>query len=58
LATTAALAEEVPDDIVFISESGIKTPKDAAFVSKTGADGIVVGPELADLKVVRPAPIH
>jgi len=52
LATTAALAEEVPDDIVFISESGIKTPKDAAFVSKTGADGILVGESLMRAAVI------
>ncbi|HCN76142.1 MAG TPA: indole-3-glycerol phosphate synthase TrpC, partial [Verrucomicrobiales bacterium] len=37
LATTEALAEEVPDDIILVSESGIKTPADAARLAEAGA---------------------
>jgi len=46
LATTEALAEEVPDDVILISESGIRGPEDAMRVSRTGADGILVGESL------------
>ncbi len=43
LATTEILAEEVPEDIILISESGIKTVADAERVALAGADGILVG---------------
>jgi indole-3-glycerol phosphate synthase len=46
LATTETLAEEVPDDIVLVSESGIKTPEDAARVAAAGADALLVGESL------------
>ncbi len=46
LRTTEALAEEVPDGIVFISESGIKTPEDARLVEGWGADAVLVGESL------------
>lgn len=46
LATTEALAEEVPDDIVLVSESGIKTPADAARLAAAGADALLVGETL------------
>ena len=46
LATTEALAEEVPEDIVLVSESGIKTPEDAARLAAAGADALLVGETL------------
>jgi indole-3-glycerol phosphate synthase len=46
LAATETLAEEVPDDIVLVSESGIKTPEDAARVAAAGADALLVGESL------------
>lgn len=46
LATTEALAEEVPEDIVLVSESGIKTPADAARLAAAGADALLVGETL------------
>ncbi|HCN27206.1 MAG TPA: indole-3-glycerol phosphate synthase TrpC [Verrucomicrobiales bacterium] len=60
LATTEALAEEVPDDIILVSESGIKTPADAARLAEAGADALLVGETLmrsanilADLPALR-----
>ena len=46
LAATEELAEEVPDDIVLVSESGIKTVDDAKRVAAAGADAILVGETL------------
>jgi indole-3-glycerol phosphate synthase len=46
LATTEILAEEVPDDVILISESGIKSVADAERVALAGADGILVGETL------------
>ena len=46
LATTEALAEEVPDDIVLVSESGIKSIEDAQRVAAAGADALLVGETL------------
>ncbi|MCB1209365.1 MAG: indole-3-glycerol phosphate synthase TrpC [Verrucomicrobiales bacterium] len=46
LAATEALAEEVPEDIILVSESGIKTPEDAARVAAAGADALLVGETL------------
>jgi indole-3-glycerol phosphate synthase len=46
LATTETLAEEVPDDIILVSESGIKTPADAQRVADCGADALLVGETL------------
>lgn len=46
MATTEALAEEVPDDILLVSESGIKTPADAARLADAGADALLVGETL------------
>ncbi len=46
LATTEALAEDVPDDIVLVSESGIKTIEDARRVAACGADALLVGETL------------
>ena len=46
LATTEELCRDVPDEIVFVSESGIKTPRDAARVKACGVDAILVGEAL------------
>ena len=46
LGTTARLSEEIPDGLIFISESGIKTPADARQVFEAGANGILVGESL------------
>lgn len=46
LATTEELAEEVPDDIILVSESGIRTVEDAARLARAGADALLVGETL------------
>lgn len=46
LATTEALAEEVPDDVILVSESGIKSVDDAARLAIAGADALLVGETL------------
>jgi indole-3-glycerol phosphate synthase len=46
LATTEALAEEVPDDVVLVSEAGNKTPADALRALEAGASAILVGEAL------------
>lgn len=46
LATTEVIAEEVPDDIILVSESGIKTVEDAQRVAACGADALLVGETL------------
>ena len=46
LATTEELAEEIPDDIVLVSESGIKTPADALRLANAGADSLLIGETL------------
>ena len=46
LATTEALAEEVPDDVLLVSESGIKTPADAMRVLEAGANAVLIGEAL------------
>ncbi|MCA1962644.1 MAG: indole-3-glycerol phosphate synthase TrpC [Prosthecobacter sp.] len=46
LATTEALAEEVPDDIILVAESGIKTVEDAERLARCGADALLVGETL------------
>ncbi|MBK8090487.1 MAG: indole-3-glycerol phosphate synthase TrpC [Verrucomicrobiaceae bacterium] len=46
LGTTEQLAEEVPDDIILVAESGIKTPQDAARLAEAGADALLVGETL------------
>ena len=46
LKNTEAISEEVPEDILFVSESGIKTPQDASLVASWGADAVLVGETL------------
>jgi indole-3-glycerol phosphate synthase len=46
LAVTEKLCREVPDEIVLVSESGIRTPADVARIKSFGADAILVGETL------------
>jgi indole-3-glycerol phosphate synthase len=46
LATTELLAEEVPAEVLLISESGIKTGEDARRVQAAGANVLLVGESL------------
>ena len=46
LAVTEKLCRDVPDEIVLISESGIKTLRDVARVKACGVDAILVGEAL------------
>jgi indole-3-glycerol phosphate synthase len=46
MATTERLAEEVPDDVILVSESGIKTHEDALRALQAGANAILVGETL------------
>jgi indole-3-glycerol phosphate synthase len=46
LAVTEELCREVPDEIVLVSESGIKTPQDTARVKACGVDAVLVGEAL------------
>src|SRR5947209_7668316 len=43
LAVTEELCRDVPDEVVLVSESGIKTPRDVARVKACGVDAILVG---------------
>ena len=43
LHTTEELSEEVPEDFILVSESGIKTPAEARQVYEWGANAILVG---------------
>jgi indole-3-glycerol phosphate synthase len=46
LATTERLAEEVPDDVLLVSESGIKSLEDARRVLEAGANAVLIGEAL------------
>lgn len=46
LATTEELADEVPDDVLLVSESGIKSPEDAMRVLEAGANAVLIGETL------------
>jgi len=46
LAVTEQLAEEVPDGVLLVSESGIKTREDTQRVFEAGANAILVGEAL------------
>ena len=46
LITTEELAEEVPDDVTLISESGLRNTADAQRVLEAGSNGILIGETL------------
>lgn len=46
LATTEALVDEVPEDVLLVSESGIKTLTDAQRVLDAGANAVLIGESL------------
>ena len=46
LDTTAQLADEVPDHVILVSESGIKNPGDAQKVLDSGANAVLIGESL------------
>ena len=46
MATTERLAEEVPDDVILVSESGIKSPADAMRALEAGANAVLIGEAL------------
>lgn len=46
LSTSRDLAEEIPNDAVAISESGIKTAEDAAFLRSQGINAMLIGETL------------
>ena len=46
MATTERLAEEVPDDVILVSESGIKTHEDALRALNAGANALLIGETL------------
>jgi indole-3-glycerol phosphate synthase len=46
MATTERLAEEVPDDVLLVSESGIKTHDDALRALNAGANAVLIGETL------------
>ena len=46
LATTEQLAEEVPDDVLLVSESGIKSLEDAQRILDAGANAVLIGEAL------------
>lgn len=46
LATTQALSEEVPEGMILVSESGIKTVQDARQVWAWGANAVLIGESL------------
>jgi indole-3-glycerol phosphate synthase len=52
LATTEALSEEIPNDTVAISESGIKTAEDVRRVRACGINAVLVGETLMRAKNV------
>lgn len=46
MATTELLADEVPDEVLLVSESGIKTHDDALRALKAGANAVLIGETL------------
>jgi len=52
LATTEELAEEIPNDVVGVSESGIKTAEDVRRVRAAGINAVLVGETLMRAKNV------
>jgi indole-3-glycerol phosphate synthase len=46
LAVTEKLSEEVPKEIVLVSESGIRTAEDLARIKACGVDAVLIGEAL------------
>jgi indole-3-glycerol phosphate synthase len=46
LDVTKRLRRKIPENIVVVSESGIRTPEDFAFIMSCGVDAVLVGTEL------------
>src|SRR3954469_24205461 len=46
LSVTETLSEQVPDEIVLVSESGIKTAEDLARIKACGVDAVLIGEAL------------
>ena len=46
LGVTEGLCREIPDEVILVSESGIKTPNDVARVRACGVDAILIGEAL------------
>ncbi len=46
LTVTEKLCRDIPDEIILVSESGIKTPQDVARVKACGVDAVLVGEAL------------
>ena len=46
LSNSARLRELVPPECVFVAESGVRTPEDAAILRKIGADAVLMGEAL------------
>jgi indole-3-glycerol phosphate synthase len=46
LMTTGKLAEEVPSEVILVSESGLKSPEDAQLVLDYGANAVLIGEAL------------
>lgn len=46
MSTTEILAEEVPDDVILVSESGIKTHEDGLRALRAGASSLLIGETL------------
>ena len=46
LGVTEKLCRDMPDEVVLVSESGIKTPRDVARVKACGVDAVLVGEAL------------
>ncbi len=50
LKTTAKLAQYVPSDVILVSESGIKSPEDAKYLSCFGVDALLIGTSIMGVK--------
>ena len=46
ISNSARLRELVPNDVLFVAESGIKTPQDVEALRQAGADAVLVGETL------------
>jgi indole-3-glycerol phosphate synthase len=46
LATTERLADEVSDEVILVSESGLRTPLDAQRALDAGANAVLIGESL------------